>query len=124
MKKLYLIGLILFCLFMSLGLKVYIRNNVTVEWDDVIYNGDGVKTFNVYVQDTESGLFTLLGETPDIEFNLDVPLGADQRVGVQTKIVDDEGEHVSIIFMSDDPSNSLPFGLQRDVRATTKIRIK
>lgn len=124
MKKLYLTGLVIFCLFMSLGLKVYFRNNVTVQWDPPVYTGDGVMSFNVYLQDTDTGLFTLLGNTTDVEYTLDVPTGPEQKVGVQTKIVDAEGEHVSIIFMSDDVNNSPPFGLLQAVPAVTNVRIK
>jgi len=123
MKKFYLIGLIVFCLFMSLGLKIYIRNNVTVAWDPIIYNGEGVVTYEVYLQDTETGLFTLLGETADVEFNLDVPLGVEQLVGVRTKVVDGEGEHFSLMSMSD-VEGVPPFGLQQAVPAPLNIRLK
>lgn len=124
MKKIFLVGLIVFCLFMALGMRVYIRNNVTVQWDAPTYTGDGTMTFNVYVQDVDSGLFTLLGNTANTEYTLDVPAGAEQKIGVQTKIVDADGEHVSDIFMSDDVSNVPPFGLLQAVPAPKNIRVK
>jgi len=72
MKKLYLIGLIAFCLFISLGLKIYYRDTVTIEWDASAYTGDGVVTYEVYLFDVGSESSTLLCDTAGLEYTFDV----------------------------------------------------
>jgi len=123
-RKIYLILLIIFCLFISLGLKIYIRNNVTVEWDATSYTGDGVVTYEVYLFDVGAESSTFLGETAELEYTFDIPSGAEQIPFIRTKVVDDEGEHFSAVLMASDESNPVPFGLLQVVPAPKDIRIK
>lgn len=124
MKKFYLFGLIVFCLFMVLGLRVYIRSNVTVEWDAPSYSGDGVMSYNVILQDMETGTSTVLGNTAATEFTFDVPVNKSWLVGVQTVITDADGDHLSDFLMSDNGDNPVPFGLLQAAPQVKNIRIK
>lgn len=130
-KILVIFWLVVICAFLTVGLKVYIGEDHWVTWDNITYTGEGIVTYVVYLESTEhTGFFDAITEVSDPP----VYLGAympdnkvQQNVGVQAKITDIEGEHVSTINWSyiDEPvgATPVPFGWLLSVPSVTGLTV-